>query len=86
MKTFKKHPGLVLFCICAVFMTVDLISRGEYAAAVWPTLAALFDYFATSFSDMVDELLDHTEELQGKIEKLQEENERLRREQRDWYA
>ena len=79
MRFIKQHPSLVLFCICAVFMTVDMIHRGEYVGAVWPILAAVFDFCATLFFDIA-------EEQQDEIEKLQEENDRLRREQRDWYA
>ena len=61
-KTRQQHirkVGLWAFTICAVAVAVLAVIKGQYALAVWPILAALFDWLATTFQDLAEDAVEY---------------------------
>ena len=61
-KTRQQHlrkVGLWAFTICAVAVAVLVVIKGQYALAVWPILAALFDWQATTFQDLAEDAVEY---------------------------
>lgn len=51
--------GLWAFTICAAAAAVLAVIQGHYALAVWPILAALFDWQATTFQDLAEDAIEY---------------------------
>lgn len=61
-KTRQRHlrkVGLWAFALCAVAVAVLAVIKGLYALAVWPILAALLDWQATTFMDMAEDAIEY---------------------------
>lgn len=61
-KTRQRHirkVSLWTFTICAVTVAVLAVIKGQYALAVWPILAAFFDWMAGAFMDMAEDAVEY---------------------------
>ena len=61
-KTRQRHIRQVsfwAFTICAVAVAVLAVIKGQYALAVWPILAAFFDWMARAFMDMAEDAVEY---------------------------
>ena len=61
-KTRTQHfikVGLWAFTICAAAVAVLAVIQGHYALAVWPILAALFYWLATTFQDLAEDAVEY---------------------------
>ena len=47
------------FTICAAAAAVLAVIKGQYALALWPILAALFDWLATTFQDLAEDAVEY---------------------------
>lgn len=61
-KTRAKHLSKVscwAFIVCAAAVAVLAVIKGQYAFAVWPILAALFYWLATTFQGLAEDAIDY---------------------------
>ena len=94
-KTRQQHikkVSLWAFTICAVAVAVLAVIKGQYALAVWPILAAFFDWMTTTFQDLAEDAVEYGDAMMQenlemssklcdaeiKIVELQEEINRLK--------
>ena len=97
-KTREQHirkVGLWAFTVCASAVAVLAVIKGQYALAVWPILAATFDWLATTFQELMEDAVDYGDAMAKanieqsaelcdaklKILELENEIERLKKEE-----
>ena len=51
------------FALCAAAVAVLMIIKGHQAYAVWPVLAAAFNWIADSFQELVEEAVDYGDSM-----------------------